>query len=102
MGRTRLGPFSPVGGPMMKHFLRLTEHAGESEADQGNNASERGTTTLSFLEAQQDESLLPFPMRSGEQIDGVLRSLDRLSTTLDELRQEVDSMEDPDGPDSAA
>ncbi len=39
---------------------------------------------------------------SAEVVDDVLRTLDRLSISLDELRREVEALEDESGPGSAA
>ena len=57
---------------------------------------------LSFAEAHQAKQLgFPF-CRPDVLCDEVLRSLDALSTTLEDLRNEIDELEHDGGPSSAA
>jgi len=103
------GPDSAVrNGPgreasAMKHRLRLSGTAGRNEdADRGDHVPASGPAPLPFHDAAgRSENLFP-SRRSDELVDDVLRSLDQLSITLDDLRREIDLLDEDHRPDPAA
>jgi len=82
----------------MRHQLRLTNQ--ENLESSGQDAF--GPEPIPFDEARRNAGLL-FPFHQcGDLTDDVLRSLDELSTSLDDLRREIDSLDDDQGPTPAA
>ncbi len=85
-------------GNDMRPKLRLTnDNKPNEQPDQSSNPA-----PISFQKAKQEQSL-GFPFFSTEhRMDDVLRSLDNLSTTLEDLRKEIDTLDDDNTPTPAA
>lgn len=85
-------------GTDMRPKLRLTnDNQPDKQPEQSANPA-----PISFQKASQEQAL-GFPFFSTEhRMDDVLRSLDNLSTTLDDLRKEIDSLDDDNTPTPAA
>lgn len=82
----------------MRHRLRLTNQENLESSPQ----DAFGPKPIPFDEARRNAGLL-FPFRQSHDVaDDVLRSLDELSTSLDDLRHEIDSLDDEQGPTPAA
>lgn len=105
----------------MRSRLRLTDSDGQENQPDDNPRGDLGgnpgadfnhqphaaptpppPAPLSFAEAHQARQM-GFPFCQPDQLcDEVLRSLDALSTTLEDLRREIDDLDNDDGPHSAA
>jgi len=82
----------------MRHRLRLTNQENLESTAQDAFVPE----PILFDEARRNAGFL-FPFRQSDDFaDDVLRSLDELSTSLDDLRREIDSLDDDAGPTPAA
>jgi len=75
----------------MKQRLRLV-----TNQESKNTEDQAAPAPISFRDAQQ-RAETHFPFRGSDGlVDDVLQSLDELSLTLDDLRREIDSLDDDD------
>jgi len=86
----------------MRPKLRLTNNDQNNNQNKSQINQPQAPAPISFQKAKDDQAL-GFPFFGSEQrVDDVLRSLDNLSTTLDDLRKEIDALDDDNSPTTAA